>query len=507
MNEVFGSSDPVERTRLFWICIVTLVIAVLLQLAPPLPLALVFGSCAAAFFCVRLPAGWHHRRSGVSAKNIHSIAGHPSEPATATRVATVKNGTGGKMVMPDKSVHYHFAEFNPYRARKDEAPCPPSTSRLPESVPTVTILIPAHNEAVVISETVRSCLQVDYPSFELIVVDDRSTDGTTETLHRLQRECTKTFKVHSRNASHRDTIAGKAGSLNEGVSIAKGEIIAIFDADARVQPGFLKQCVPFFEDSAVAAVQMRKVLINADQNWLTRCQQGEYCMDAHFQARRDEIVGCVELRGSGMLLRKSVIDEMRFNTNTLSEDLDLTTRLHAAGWDVRYSSTTTVEEEGLCKLAPLFLQRLRWSEGCIIRYLEHANFILAGAGIPYRTKLDLCMFVFEFIAPLWLLFENAMVAFKLLTGSLSGHPAMYCSAAMLVLTGYFLRGAFLGAKHFDPQSSLYGTILNAIRASFMVYVYFSVLWPAIVICLWWRILSNKQRNLRWIKTEKQGVVS
>ncbi len=363
----------------------------------------------------------------------------------------------------------------------------------------ISILVPAHNEAAVIATTVRQLMQLDYPDYELLVIDDRSTDDTPEILHNLKKELSSRFQFYTRTAQ---SVPGKAAALNESLEHVNGEILVVFDADAQVDSDFLKKAVAFFSASGVGAVQTRKVLLNSKQNWLTECQQYEYCMDAYFQNRRDTTCGSVELRGNGMLIKREVIELLGFNERSLSEDLDLCTRMHIAGWDIRYAPSIPVREEGLARLGPLIRQRLRWTEGSIIRYLENAENVLFNANVAYRTRLDLLMFVFEFFAPLWLSLENCILLTKCLTGTLTGTPAFFSSTAMLIVTIYFLYGTYRGVADYDDKPSF----SNSIRGAVMVYLYFSLLWPPIVACLLTRILLRKERNLHWVKTQRQGVL-
>ena len=105
-----------------------------------------------------------------------------------------------------------------------------------EYKPFVSILIPAHNEEFVIKDTIDNMLLLDYESFEIIVIDDRSTDNTAKVLEKLSAEY-ENLKCHIRA---KDAFPGKSAVLNEIMPVTKGEVICVFDADARVKPNFLK---------------------------------------------------------------------------------------------------------------------------------------------------------------------------------------------------------------------------------------------------------------------------
>jgi len=97
----------------------------------------------------------------------------------------------------------------------------------------------------------------------------------------------------------KDAFPGKSAVLNDALLLAKGEAVLVFDADARISPDFLSKLIPNLEPEDVGAVQARKVIINKDYNFLTRCQNNEMTLDTHFQVGRDSIKGAVELRWNG----------------------------------------------------------------------------------------------------------------------------------------------------------------------------------------------------------------
>ena len=157
--------------------------------------------------------------------------------------------------------------------------------------PFVTIMVPAHNEGAVISQTVENILQLDYPNFELIVIDDRSDDNTADVIRELEQKHDKVKAL----VREKDAFPGKSAVLNDALVYAKGEAILVFDADARVDSDFLTKLIPNLEPEDVGAVQARKVISNRNVNFLTRCQDNEMTLDSHFQIGRDAVKGAVEL--------------------------------------------------------------------------------------------------------------------------------------------------------------------------------------------------------------------
>lgn len=214
---------------------------------------------------------------------------------------------------------------------------------------------------------------MDYENFEIIVIDDRSTDNTASVIKDLEKKYAKVTAL----VRPSDAFPGKSAVLNDAFKIAKGEAVLVFDADATVEPNFLSKLIPYLEPKDVGAVQARKVIRNRNQNLLTRCQNNEYTMDTHFQAGRDSVKGAVELRGNGELIKRQAVEDIGgWNNYTIVDDLDMSTRLHIKGWDVRFCPDAVVYEEGIIYLRPLYRQRRRWLEGTIRRYLEYAGDVL-----------------------------------------------------------------------------------------------------------------------------------
>ena len=258
--------------------------------------------------------------------------------------------------------------------------------------PFVTIMVPAHNEGSVIEGTIENILQLDYPNYEVIVIDDRSTDNTADVIRGLEQKFDK-VKAFIRPT---DAFPGKSAVLNDAMQFANGEAILVFDADARIDSDFLTKIIPNLEPEDVGAVQARKVISNRDVNFLTRCQDNEMTLDTHFQIGRDAVKGAVELRGNGELIKRTALEDIGgWNNYTLVDDLDMSTRLHIKGWDVRFCPDVEVREEAVVYLKALYRQRRRWYEGTIRRYLELFGDVLTSKKISLRTVYRFCQQLFH----------------------------------------------------------------------------------------------------------------
>lgn len=355
--------------------------------------------------------------------------------------------------------------------------------------PFVSIMVPAHNEATVIHKTVENILTLDYENYEIIVIDDRSDDNTAEII----KELSKKYDNVEALVRSKDSFPGKSAVLNDAIVTAKGEVILVFDADARIQPNFLKDLLPALEPEDVGAVQARKVILNRDYNFLTRCQDNEMSLDTHFQVGRDAVKGAVELRGNGELLKRTAINDIGgWNNYTITDDLDMSTRLHINGWDVRFCPEVCVYEEGVLKYIPLVKQRRRWIEGSIRRYLEHFTDVLSSKDISLRVSLDMTAYISEFILPFWLMSEILFQLFRFVKGYSN---QILSSIALAIIIGVF----FISATIYSLRKYNKIKPLENIKQSIETCLYFVVLWFPIVVYIVFKICFGK-KSMDWGKT-------
>ncbi|HEY9745234.1 MAG TPA: glycosyltransferase family 2 protein [Oculatellaceae cyanobacterium] len=364
--------------------------------------------------------------------------------------------------------------------------------------PTVSLVIAAHNEEAVIEQTVRELMRLDYPHYELLVMDDRSDDKTPEILQRLAGELGPRFRYHRRA---QDAHPGKPAALNEALTLTASDVIAVFDADAYVAPDFLRRIVPFLADENVGAVQARKVIANADENWLTRCQNYEYSLDSHAQYGRDTIRGAVELRGNGQLVKREALEELGgWNPATLTDDLDLSTRLHIAGWDIRFAHKVCVYEEGIPRFGALLKQRRRWTEGALFRYLEHAGPLVRSRDVSMRTTLDMVAYFLEFMIPLWVVLDLVQLGLGFIVGDPT--PARILSSLFVLpvaTVGIVIAMVVAIIRFHRPP------VGHALLWGIITGCYMALLWTPLVFGIMVKVLFQKKRRTRWDKTEHTGV--
>ena len=361
--------------------------------------------------------------------------------------------------------------------------------------PFVSIMIPAHNEEEVIEETAKNILELEYKDFEIILIDDRSEDNTAQIILNLEKQY-KNIKALIRK---KDATPGKSAVLNDAFKIAKGDAVLVFDADAKVEKDFLNKMIPALEPADVGAVQAQKVIINAKQNFLTHCQYSEFILDTHMQAGRDAVRGAVELRGNGELIKRRALESINgWNEETIVDDLDMSTRLHVKGWDIRFLPDVKVYEEGVIDFKSLIRQRRRWVEGSIRRYLEYMGAVFTSSDMSLRVGFDLIAYVTEFLLPFWLIAEIFIQAFHFVKGY---ENCILSSIIMVIATGIFFTCGFIYSlrKYADYNFS------KALWQSVLTSIYFIVIWFPIAMFIIFKIIFTK-KTMDWGKT-KHGVAN
>lgn len=358
--------------------------------------------------------------------------------------------------------------------------------------PFVSIMIPAHNEEYVIEHTVNNVLAIDYPNFEIIVIDDRSSDNTANVINNLANKHENVIAF----IRDKDAFPGKSAVLNDAMKLAKGDAILVFDADATVEPDFLNKLIPHLEPADVGAVQARKIIRNKDYNLLTRCQNNEYTFDAYLQVGRDAVKGAVELRGNGELIKREALEDIEgWNNYTITDDLDMSTRLHIKGWDIRFCPDAKVYEEGIIYVCPLFRQRRRWLEGTIRRYLEYFWAAVFSRKMSLRARVDMFAYITQFIMPLWFMVELITRISKFIVDKSDFHNVLWSSVIISAVVGFgFFSGIRYSLRRYDDLPRL-----TAFRQALETTIYFLIIWFPMELFIGAKILFCK-KDMNWGKT-------
>ena len=271
------------------------------------------------------------------------------------------------------------------------------------SLPMISLVVPAYNEGLVIEAALHSLLKLDYPNFEILVVDDGSTDDTYEKALAVARSSSVvTVRViHKPNG-------GKADALNTGIVHAKGEFILNMDGDTKLSRNTLRACVRHFENPRIGAVAGNVKVLNRENLW-TRVQALEYIEGLAMSRKAQSFVRLVNIiPGPLGMFRKSVLQQVHgYDSDTFAEDCDLTLKVLTRGWHVAYEPTAIAWVETPSSLLDLLKQRYRWTRGILQAMRKHraALFRPGKAGVNFYI--------------LWyMMFESIIWPFSTVLGSI-----------------------------------------------------------------------------------------
>lgn len=233
--------------------------------------------------------------------------------------------------------------------------------REPGELPPVSILVPAYDEARVLDRALHSLLRLDYPRYEVLVVDDGSTDGTLEVARRWEGEHGDTTVRVVTKAN-----GGKWTALNLGIEASRHPYLLCMDADSRLEPESLRAAMTHFDDPDVGAVAGNVKIENRDRP-LTWLQALEYVEGLNLPRRAQSFLAAVNIVPGpmGVFRRSAVEDVGRYAGDTFAEDADLSLELISAGWKVLYEEEAVAWTQAPRGMVDLLQQRYRWTRGIL----------------------------------------------------------------------------------------------------------------------------------------------
>lgn len=258
-----------------------------------------------------------------------------------------------------------------------------------EEIPFVTIQLPVYNEMYVMERLLDNIALLDYPKdkLEIQVLDD-STDETLQTTSEHIEKIKKTG-LDIKHITRVDRTGFKAGALKEGLKIAKGEFIAIFDSDFLPEKDWLKRTIPFFKDENIGVVQTRWGHINRNYSILTKIQA--FALDAHFtleQVGRNSKGHFINFNGTaGVWRKKCIIDAGNWEGDTLTEDLDLSYRAQLKNWKFKYLEDVETPAELPVVISAARSQQFRWNKGGAENFKKMLWRVLKSENISAKTKV------------------------------------------------------------------------------------------------------------------------
>lgn len=356
--------------------------------------------------------------------------------------------------------------------------------------PLVSIVVPAYNEGKVIAHCIDSILASDYPEYEVILVDDGSSDNTLEEMQRYEMN-SRVIVVTTKNG-------GKASALNMGLSLAKGEVIFFVDADGIFVPDTISKMLSGFSSEDVGAVCGNDAPINLDKlqtqlaNLLTHVGTG-------FVRRALSTIDCLPVvSGNIGAFRSSTLEKTGpFLEGFIGEDIELTWRVHKAGYKVVFQPLSIVYAEAPSTIMDLWKQRVRWARGLLKTAYIHRDMLFNPRyGLfAFYLPINLTLMV---IIPLLQLISIILLPILLFL-NISPIPLIWMS-----IIGWL--GMF-----FAVFTLLFAIALE--RAWFdLKYLYVIPLWVPYslmmdVVMLWAIIVELRKEEAKWNKLDRTGIVS
>ena len=279
--------------------------------------------------------------------------------------------------------------FNYLSAQKENTTCEKFNLKNSEEIPYVTIQLPVYNELYVMERLLDNIAKIDYPKdkLEIQVLDD-STDESVETTAKQIKKLQKTG-LDIQHIRREIRTGFKAGALKEGLETAKGEFIAIFDADFLPQKDWLESTIPYFKDDKIGVVQTRWGHINRNYSTLTKVQA--FALDAHFtleQVGRNSKGHFINFNGTAGVWRKEcIIDAGNWEGDTLTEDLDLSYRAQLKNWKFKYLENVETPAELPVVISAARSQQFRWNKGGAENFRKMLKRVITNKNVSTKTKV------------------------------------------------------------------------------------------------------------------------
>lgn len=287
---------------------------------------------------------------------------------------------------------YSFSQLNLLinylKAQKKASTCCLMRLDQESELPLVTIQLPVFNELYVMERLLDNMALIEYPKekLEIQVLDDSTDESVEITASKVTMLKELGFDIE--HIRREDRSGFKAGALKEGLRIAKGDFIAIFDADFLPESDWLLKTVGHFKDANVGVVQTRWAHINRDYSILTQVQA--FALDAHFtleQVGRNSRGHFINFNGTAGIWRKETIyDAGNWEGDTLTEDLDLSYRAQLKKWKFVYLENVTTPAELPIVISAARSQQFRWNKGGAENFQKMVKKVISSKHLSFRTK-------------------------------------------------------------------------------------------------------------------------
>lgn len=342
-----------------------------------------------------------------------------------------------------------------------------------EEIPFVTIQLPVYNELYVMERLLDNISRLQYPNekLEIQVLDDSTDESLIATAAQIKELQMKGTNIIHLTRSNRKGF--KAGALKEGLVTAKGDFIAIFDADFLPKEDWLYKTIPYFKDPQIGVVQTRWGHLNRNFSILTRVQA--FALDAHFtleQVGRNRKGHFINFNGTAGIWRKScILDAGNWEGDTLTEDLDLSYRAQLKNWKFLYLEEVETPAELPIVISAARSQQFRWNKGGAENFQKMFGKVLTSSNISLKTKVHGILHLL-----------NSTMFLSVLVVAVLSIPMLYIKNEYAHLETYFFMMSFFVISTFIFFISFWfsykgvygGGLIKFLQYIGMFFVFFSI---------------------------------
>jgi len=279
--------------------------------------------------------------------------------------------------------------FNYLKAQKTEDNSQKFDFNNPKEIPLVTIQLPVYNELYVMERLLNNIVLLTYPKdkLEIQVLDDSTDESVISTANHIEK--LQQTGIDIKHICRANRQGFKAGALKEGLKVAKGEFIVIFDADFLPKEDWLLKTIPYFKNPEIGVVQTRWGHINRNYSTLTKIQA--FALDAHFtleQVGRNSKGHFINFNGTAGVWRKECIyDAGNWEGDTLTEDLDLSYRAQLKNWKFKYLENVETPAELPVVISAARTQQFRWNKGGAENFQKMAKKVVSSKNLSAKSKI------------------------------------------------------------------------------------------------------------------------
>lgn len=373
-------------------------------------------------------------------------------------------------------------------------------------VPTVSLIVPAHNEEMIIEETLDCLMQLDYPSnkLQIIIANDGSTDNTLKVVRRYKRKFDREGKLQVFTQPN----GGKADVLNNAIrSKATGKLIMCLDADSLLAPDAIRKAVTYFRDRRTVALASN-VNIMEDGSLLGLAQRFEYLIS--YQMKKAQTLYNIEyiIGGIGSMFRRSMLDKVNlYDTNTMTEDIDLTMKIIAKGNKsnrVVYGNDVISYTQAVPSFKSLVTQRFRWKYGRLQTFLKNKE-------VFFNKHKKYTKLLTWFILPVSIVQELLFTLEPLIVTFILGISIYYQNLQTILIAwsiiSFYIIVNICSVNHLDFREK---TRLSILAPSMYVFLYILSVVEYLALMRTLRKLpklseSISQEKVTWVSPERSRV--